>query len=456
MSTFASILDRRIPCGCGRDHTTRTRTVIVQAGALGRVPEWAAQQGHTSALVVGDVRTLGAAGHRVAAMLQDARIPASVCVVPDHAGAPPTADDEGVALVRQHIEAHRPSLVVAAGAGTINDLAKLAADHAGLPYATCPTAPSMNGYTSAIAAILSGGVKRTVPARQAVAVFADVDVLAAAPRVLRLAGFGDLCSKPFSNGDWYLGHALLDEYWCPVPAELLDASFRALLDHARGIGEGSRHAVQQLTETLLLSGFSMALAGSSSPASGGEHLLSHYWDMVEHAAGRPVRALHGLQVGVATVLTGRLYEQLLAQPADRIDVDTLVTRGAQTPEEREREVRGRHPLLPTAIVDEVVEQALAKHRSPDERRALLERLVARWPQICAHIGAGGVTAATIESALRTAGAPVNAFALGIDATTLGDTIKVARDIRSRFTVLDLAEELALLDPFADRAAEVAE
>ena len=453
---FASILDRRTSCACGRDHATRTRAVFVEPGALGRVAGWAAQQGHASALVVADVRTLEAAGRRVAEHLGEARFSVATCVVPDHEGQSPTADDDTVALVRHHIDAHGPTLVVAVGAGTVNDVAKLAADQAGLPYATCPTAPSMNGYTSAIAAILSGGVKRTVAARQAVAVFADVDVLTAAPRILRLAGFGDLCSKPFSNGDWYMSHALLDEYWCSVPAELLDAPFRELLDHARGIGEGNRRAVQRLTETLLLSGFSMALAGSSSPASGGEHLLSHYWDMVEHAAGRPVRALHGLQVGVATVLTGSLYEQILAVPVDRIDIPTLATRGPQTADEREREVRERHPLLPRAIVDGVVEQARAKFRSAGERRALLERLVARWPAIRAHVGAGGITVATIESALRTAGAPVHAFALGIDATTLSDTVRVARDIRSRFTVLDLAEELGLLDTFAERAAEVAD
>lgn len=456
MSMIASILDRQLPCTCGRDHVTRTRTVHVEPGALSRLPGWVREQGHTAVLVVGDVRTMAAAGARVCSLLDGARVPTSTLVLPDHEGHSPTADDETVERALATIGSVRPSLIIAAGAGTVNDVAKLAADKAGLPYATCPTAPSMNGYTSAIAAILSGGVKRTVPARQAVAVFADVDVLAAAPRILRLAGFGDLCSKPFSNGDWFLGHALFDEYWCALPADLLDGAFRELLDHARGIGEGARPAVQRLTETLLLSGFSMALAGSSSPASGGEHLLSHYWDMVEHAAGRPVRALHGLQVGVATVIVGHLYEDILATPTDRIDVAALVARGPATPAEREREVRDRHPLLPDHIVDGVVEQSLAKFRPPAERRELLERLIQRWPDIGAHVGVGAVTTATIESALRLAGAPVHAEALGIDVTSLSDTVRVARDMRSRFTVLDLAEELGLLDSFADQAWEIAD
>lgn len=453
MSMIASILDRQLPCVCGRAHVTRTRAVHVEAGALERVPAWVAAQGHAAALVVGDTRTMAAAGDRIVALLEGASVATSALVLPDHHGHPPTADDETVDRALAAIAAARPALVIAAGAGTVNDVAKLAAHRAELPYITCPTAPSMNGYTSAIAAILSGGVKRTLPARQALAVFADVDVLAAAPRILRLAGFGDLCSKPFSNGDWFLAHALLDEYWCALPAELLDGAFRELLDHARGIGEGTPSAVHRLTETLLLSGFSMALAGSSSPASGGEHLISHYWDMVEHAAGRPVRALHGLQVGVATVITGRLYEEILATPAERLDLDALAAAGSQTHAEREHEVRGRHPLLPPDIVDGVVAESLAKFRPPEERRALLGRLVERWPDIRAR---AGISAAAIESALRQAGAPVHAAALGIDPTTLAETVRVARDMRSRYTVLDLADDLGILDTFADRAWEIAD
>ena len=36
-----------------------------------------------------------------------------------------------------------------------------------------------------------------------------------------------------------------------------------------------------------LSGLSMAVTGTSSPASGGEHLLSHYWDMTRLRDGLP-------------------------------------------------------------------------------------------------------------------------------------------------------------------------
>ena len=47
---------------------------------------------------------------------------------------------------------------------------------------------------------------------------------------------------------------------------------------------------------LVMSGVAMEVAGSSRPASGSEHLISHAYD--SHRGATP--SLHGLQVGVAT------------------------------------------------------------------------------------------------------------------------------------------------------------
>jgi glycerol-1-phosphate dehydrogenase [NAD(P)+] len=54
----------------------------------------------------------------------------------------------------------------------------------------------------------------------------------------------------------------------------------------------------------MLNGIAMAVCGSSRPASGSEHLISHALDA--HSA-RP--RLHGLQVGTATYLVAHLQER---------------------------------------------------------------------------------------------------------------------------------------------------
>ena len=55
----------------------------------------------------------------------------------------------------------------------------------------------------------------------------------------------------------------------------------------------------------------MTLQGSSLPASGGEHLVSHTLDMMSHVDGVP-HDLHGRQVGVSTILVAAMYERALA------------------------------------------------------------------------------------------------------------------------------------------------
>ena len=59
-----------------------------------------------------------------------------------------------------------------------------------------------------------------------------------------------------------------------------------------------------LGTALLLNGISMSICGSSRPASGSEHLISHALDSI----GKRPR-LHGLQVGVATYLMSLLQGQ---------------------------------------------------------------------------------------------------------------------------------------------------
>ena len=61
--------------------------------------------------------------------------------------------------------------------------------------------------------------------------------------------------------------------------------------------------LQLVCGALVMSGVAMEVAGSSRPASGSEHLISHAYDQI---ADRP--RMHGEQVGVATIATPWLQE----------------------------------------------------------------------------------------------------------------------------------------------------
>ena len=62
-------------------------------------------------------------------------------------------------------------------------------------------------------------------------------------------------------------------------------------------------------EALTLTGVAMALVNISRPASGAEHMLSHFWEMDYIARGLNPNH-HGIQVGVATPVIARFYEEL--------------------------------------------------------------------------------------------------------------------------------------------------
>jgi glycerol-1-phosphate dehydrogenase [NAD(P)+] len=164
--------------------------------------------------IVADAITHDVMGARVArALASIARVDVVVLPRDPHA-------DEATAELVQRRTADADALV-AVGSGTINDLAKYAAARARKPYAVFATAPSMNGYTSANAAITVHGHKKTLPATLAAGVFVDLSVLRAAPERLIRAGIGDSLCRSTAQLDWRLSHHLLGTPYRTAPFALL-------------------------------------------------------------------------------------------------------------------------------------------------------------------------------------------------------------------------------------------
>jgi glycerol-1-phosphate dehydrogenase [NAD(P)+] len=420
-----------------------TQAVILRAGALEQLAACCARYlPGRQALVVDDEITHHIAGARVTALLRQADYRVETLTVPTPATGHVVADDATVAMVKAAIRP-QSDFLVAVGSGTVNDVTKLASFQANLPYLVCPTALSMNGYTSAIAAILSKGVKRTLPARPAIAVVADLDIVATAPAAMTRAGLGDMLSKAVSTADWQLSHLIKGEYYCHVPLRLVEHAERACRRSAAAIGHGAPEGLQPLAEALLLSGISMVVAGSSSPASGGEHLLSHYWDMTAHWHGRREH-FHGAQVGVATLVTATLYEKLRQLDAAAIDVARLRQQYLEWPAQ-ERAMRRVHGPLADAVVAEAQKKYVSLARKEQEWRFIQ----AHWQEIWAALDPILLPARAIRQVLRAAAAPTTIRELGISAAELRTAFLHARDIRGRYTVLDFAQDLGVLTDLCD-------
>jgi glycerol-1-phosphate dehydrogenase [NAD(P)+] len=209
-----------------------------------------------------------------------------------------------------HLFAELPSKVsaiVGVGGGKALDVAKYVGFLGRLPYYAVPTSLSNDGFCSPQSSLTIRGKRRSLPAALPFGVIIDTAVCLNAPRVLTHSGVGDLVAKFTAVRDWKLAFHQNGEPVNDFSALLSDGSIHAYLSHPRFDLEG----VRLLATALMLNGISMEMCGSSRPASGSEHLISHALDTI---SARP--RLHGLQVGIATYIvsilqgtnTGRIVE----------------------------------------------------------------------------------------------------------------------------------------------------
>jgi glycerol-1-phosphate dehydrogenase [NAD(P)+] len=339
----------------------------------------------------------------------------------------PRADDETVARLLAALESPT-DLVVAVGSGTLNDLTKMVAFRHGCPQAVFATAPSMNGYTSLSASITSDGIKRSFRTRTPLGVFFDLRVLAAAPPRLIRAGLGDSACRPTAQADWLLSHLLLDRPYREAPFALLADDERDLLAHTSALLAGDLEVMRHLVRTLVLSGFGMTICNGSYPASQGEHLLAHYIEMMQPP--QLPHSFHGEQIAVCTVAMAAVQEQLL-----ELDAPPQLR---PNPLERDDLVRHFGPVIGDACWRELE----LKRFDEAQTDGLNARLVERWDTIRGRIRAISVGAAKLRSALAAAGAPVGPGEVGWPTRLFAQALRHAREIRNRYTFLDLAVDRA--------------
>lgn len=366
--------------------------------------------------VVSDVNTHVALGDRIVRALNAQSIILHDGVV---------ADADTIARVTAAVE---PSVdaVVAVGSGTINDICKMVAIARRCPQIVFATAPSMNGYTSVSASLTERGFKRSVRAITPTAAFFDLRVLAAAPPRLIRAGLGDSVARPTAQADWLLSHLLLDRPYREAPFAMLAGDEQVLLDGAAALLRGDLDAMRALVRTLVLSGFGMTLVGGSFPASQGEHLLSHY---VELMAPSVPHTFHGEQIGVASLAMARLQERVLSLDAPRLH-PTRIT--------RDEVLAHFGPTQGETCWQELAQKLITPAHADD----INHRLSTRWPTVRDRIARTMLGEIRMAGALRAAGAPATPEDLGWPPALVDRAIGHARMMRSRYTFLDFAGDLA--------------
>jgi glycerol-1-phosphate dehydrogenase [NAD(P)+] len=233
--------------------------------------------------------------------------------------------DEPTVAAAAHA-AHGAACVLTVGSGTLTDIGKAAAP-AAAPLVCVQTATSVNGYADPFSVLLRNGVKRTTPTRWPDALVIDPDVLLSAPADLNRAGLGDEVAMFTASADWYLASALDGAPGGGAPSHPGDDpawhAAIAWLTRVQGdhLGElagrlSTAEGLTGLARILTLSGIAMGVAGSTAPASGMEHAISHLLEMAADARGEP-GSLHGAQVGVSSIVAAATWALVRARGIER-------------------------------------------------------------------------------------------------------------------------------------------
>ena len=382
------------------------------------------------------------------------------------------ANERGISPLMDELSLHDYDCLVACGSGSLHDITRYCAHEHNIDFISFPTAPSVDGFVSSVAAMTFGGRKVSFESASPVAMFADERVLADSPARLTASGVGDILGKYTALFDWKIANLLCGE---PIASEVYDlmksalGRLSALLnelistadenanhgvargavdgntthtiargavdgDITRNITRSSPEYIRCVMECLILAGLSMQLCGNSRPASGAEHHLSHFWEM--NLVNQPCGALHGESVGCGTLLVARRYH---AAASDRAHFTELLTCRPDL-----ARLFDRSYLAPVFgdITDGILDENL-KNRDPLTSSLNFE-ISRERAELAADLTSSLISPERLEMYLKAAGAPTTPAELSLPeylpkyGCPLAElSLKFAPYVRRRITLLKL-------------------
>ncbi|MCF8009093.1 MAG: sn-glycerol-1-phosphate dehydrogenase [Halanaerobiales bacterium] len=299
------LLDSRFSCDCGKEHYITIKKILIENDAFNKLPEVMDRlTKKNKILMICDQNTYQAAGKKAVNILVKKDYDVNLLKIKGNKVVPNT---DNLNKILNRIT--KDEYLLACGSGTINDLSAYAAFKRGISYSVIATAPSMDGYASSVSSITTQGVKQTYNTKPPEAIIADIGVLKNAPKRLIQAGYGDLLGKTTSLLDWKLANLLFDEYFCNKAFHIIEDELYKIINTKEGFNFRSEKNIVSLIKGLINSGLAMQLVGSSRPASGSEHHISHFIEMFgdDYNLKMP---LHGTKVGIAALFTTLFYLEL--------------------------------------------------------------------------------------------------------------------------------------------------
>ena len=431
---------------CGKVHKCELQFLKIGRGVIEQLPEMLETLKAKKPFMVCDENTWKAAGERAVEILKNAGIETVVYQVP---GNHPKPSEWEVGSVVMHFD---PScdLFLAVGGGVMNDICKVLSHATGIPNAIIGTAPSMDGYASDSSSMEVNKVKTSLYNHAPRGILLDTDILSQAPARMLQAGFGDMIAKYIATCEWRISNLVTGEYYCEEIAKLMRRALKRIVSSYEGIRDRDPDAIGEVAEGLVLAGIAMAYAEISRPASGLEHYFSHMWEMMALERDMPYD-LHGIQVGVGTVLTMKLYEHIKTLVPDKEkalkhleDFDL----NAWTAEVHR--IFGK-------TADEVLKiEETARKNEPEGVKRRIDALCEHWDEILQIIDEELPDMKELVSMMEAIGEPTKPSDLNISLQDTLDAFTGSREIRNKYLTSSMLWDLGVTEEFREMLKEEAE
>ncbi len=398
-------------CPCGREHTCPIDFVEISSGAINSISEIC--KDYKNILLISDKNTYEACGKNAEALLGEK---VRKNLVLDSVGKVVIPDEEKIAEIEKEID-EETDIIVGVGSGVINDLCKYTSFKNNLPYCIVATAPSMDGYASVGAALILEGMKVTLNARPPMAIIADTKVLKNAPFDMIQAGYGDIIGKFSCLNDWKLSALINNEYFCDAVYKLTEDCTKKVAGLADGIVSRNEETIGTLMEALVTVGVAMSYVGTSRPASGSEHHLSHFFEITGILDNSEYFA-HGIDVAFSAVETAKIRERLIEKTPCRREF---------VRKDWEENIRKIYSSSADGII--ALQEKLGWYLKDDS-----EIVLSRWQEI-KEILKEAPSSSEFLGMLSKVGLDFSEFKALYGEEKIGNAVKYAKDLKDRYSVL---------------------
>lgn len=405
-------------CGCGKEHKIMVKDIIIESEAIKKLSMIMEKEGFKNITIICDENTYAAAGEEIKEIIPKGKF---INLKSENLHA----NEIAVQKVYECLAVEN-DVLIALGSGTIHDITRYVAYNKDIPFISVPTAASVDGFVSTVAAMTWRGYKKTFTAVSPIYVVADTDIFKEAPYRLTASGVSDLIGKYTALVDWKISSIVIGEYICNKVCNMEIDAVNKLCECVDDLVLGKSEAYEQLMYALILSGLAMQIIGNSRPASGAEHHMSHLWEM--EVINKHLDAYHGEKVSVGLILAMEEYKK--------------IKKSIENGRCRVKKYYGlEEDILKEVFKSREMYDSIMKENTPDPLLNVNKVILQNRLESIAEILEKLPTLDFVKNTLKRAKAVTTLEEIGLSNDIKQNSIRVSPYVRSRLTLMRISKML---------------